>query len=205
MKYIQVDNLINERYLNRLYDLLAGNNDFPWFYLGDDISLGAGANDIDESQRTVGFTHLLRDHDGMDSSYLPHFLPLLDAIQDGLGVDCNFMRCRLALQLNNGQDRHNLPHTDHHTDHYAAIFYFHDSSGDTVFFDQYDDPKSGTVTERWNKVKTQEYTECMRVTPKANRLFIFDGHQCHASSNPITNKSRFILNLNFTCEHDILR
>ena len=211
MKYIQVDNLLTPSYLKRLQDLTGGMNGFPWFFLSEDISYDTGnikfgddkLIDIPEEQKTLGFTHVLLDQDGVESPYLPMFQPLLDSVSDALPHRVQFFRARLALQLANGKDSHNGPHTDHESDHYAALFYINDSSGDTVFFHEYDDPTYGTVDERWTKARTQSYNECFRSTPKANKLFAFDGHQFHSSSNPTTNPYRVILNLNFHCEHDL--
>ena len=38
-----------------------------------------------------------------------------------------------------------MPHTDHDEDHCSALYYLHDSSGDTVFYNEYDDVNDGTV------------------------------------------------------------
>ena len=205
MKYILKEKIIGNSYLSRLYNLVSKETGFPWFFLSDDISYGKEFHDgWKDEELSVGFTHLLLDQDGVESFYLPTFQALLDNISDALG-GVTFFRARLALQLNNGKTCHNLPHTDHDQDHYSALYYLHDSSGDTVFFDEYDDVNNGTVGDRWERAKTQKYTECMRQTPKANTLFAFDGHQFHASSNPTDNKFRIILNLNFHANHDIFR
>ena len=211
MKYIQVDNLIGQTYLNRLTDLVSGMNGFPWFFLSDDVAYSVDGFEFGEhklldmkpEQKSVGFTHLLLDQGGIESPYLPTFQPLLDSVQDAVGKPIEFFRVRLALQLANGKDSHNGVHTDSEEDHYAALFYFHDSTGDTVFMEEYDDPESGTVDQRWLRARTQEYNIKHRVTPQANKLFIFDGHQFHSSSNPTTNPYRVILNLNFKSDYDL--
>ena len=205
MKYIQREGIIQPTYLSRLYNLVSKETGFPWFFIADDISYGKEFHDgWKDEELSVGFTHLLLDQDGVESFYLPTFQALLDNISDELG-GVTFFRARLALQLNNGKNCPNLPHTDHDEDHYSALYYLHDSSGDTVFYNEYDDVNDGTVAQRWHKAQTQEYTECMRQTPKANTLFAFDGHQFHASSNPTDNEFRIILNLNFRSNHDIFR
>ena len=114
MRYTQLTNLIGQNYLSRLYNLTTGQTGFPWFFLSEDISYPVDAVDkamgIRNEKRTVGFTHLLLDGDGVESHFLPLFKPLLDNICDELG-DIQFFRIRLALQLNNGKDIPNLPHT----------------------------------------------------------------------------------------------
>ena len=42
-----------------------------------------------------------------------------------------------------------------------------------------------------------ELHEIKRVTPKANRLIIFDGDIIHTGSSPSKNKKRILINSNF--------
>ena len=78
MKYIQVDNLLTPSYLQRLYKLTSGMNGFPWFFLSEDISYTPSHakfgdiefSDIPEEQRTLGFTHVLLDQEGVELSLI---------------------------------------------------------------------------------------------------------------------------------------
>ena len=45
----------------------------------------------------------------------------------------------------------NLPQYTYDEDHFSALYYLHDSSGDTVFYNEYDDVNDGTVGERWER------------------------------------------------------
>jgi hypothetical protein len=205
MNYIQIENLIGNSLLARLYNLAKSNN-FPWYFLSEDISVGSKVNLLDEKftkQKTLGFSHSLIS-ENYESPYTSLFYPVLDDIQDYFDCPLNFFRVRLCLQLNNGNDFYNFPHTDHSFNHYSAIFYLHDSSGDTVFFDQHQDPTKEKLDNK-NELDylNQNYTINHRVTPKRNNLFIFNGNQYHSSSNPTTNQYRIILNINFTCESNI--
>ena len=215
MKYIQKENLITPSYLLRLTKMVSGMNGFPWYFISEDVSYTPtddfkfGADnlmDMPEREKSVGFVHVLKDQDGIESPWLVHFVPLLDAVQDSLGTDINFTRVRLSLTVNHGKEagQHNAPHTDHETDHYAALFYLNSTSGDTAFFKEYDDPNNGNEEERWWRATTQEYNVIKRVEPVGNRLFVFDGHQFHASANPNPkDKYRVVCNFNFRCEHDL--
>jgi len=215
MKYIQKENLITPSYLSRLNDLVSGMNGFPWYFLSEDVSYTPSKDynfgdvnlmDIPDKEKTVGFVHVLMDREGVESPWLTHFMPLCDAINDAMPHRIVYSRIRLALLLQQGdnQPQHNAPHTDHEEDHYAGLFYLDDYTGDTVFFDQYDDPRGGDVEHRWWRAMQQEYTIAHSNTPKRNSLFVFDGHQFHASSNPYGDcKFRVSLNLNFTSEHDL--
>ena len=195
--------------------MVGGMNGFPWYFLSTDVSYDPGDDfkfgadnlmDMPEKEKTVGFVHVLLDQGGVESPWLVHFAPLLDNVQDAIGSPIEYFRVRLAMTLNHGKDplQHNAPHTDHETDHYAALYYLHDSNADTVFFNEYDDPNSGDLDYRWWKARQQDYTIQKRVKPKANNLFVFDGHQFHSSSNPHGDENyRVTLNLNFRCDNDL--
>ena len=87
MKFIQKENLITPAYLSRLCDLTFGMNGFPWYFLSEDISYDSTSDfkfgaedlmDIPQAQKSTGFVHVLLDQEGVESPYLPLFLPLMD-------------------------------------------------------------------------------------------------------------------------------
>ena len=78
----------------------------------------------------------------------------------------------------------------------TGIFYFHDSDGDTILFDQIDDP-NGDVNQRITDIFAQEYTVAERIKPEKNKFILFNGNRFHASSNPRINQYRMVLNFNF--------
>ena len=212
MEFIQAKEIVPKTYLYRLNDLVSGMNGFPWYFLSKDVSYssddfkfgGDDLLDMPDSQKSLGFTHLLLDQGGVESPYLPYFYGLVDTVKDLFPVPVEIFRLRLALQLANGNTNHNAPHTDHESNHYTGLFYFHDSDGETVLFEQKDDPDKGTINERWLKGRQQQYTEWKRITPEAGKFVCFDGHRYHASSNPIVNNYRVVLNFNFWSDYDIL-
>ena len=95
----------------------------------------------------------------------------------GLNTKDDLVRARLGLYLPVPGPEHNTPHRDQEYPHTVLLYYVNDSDGDTFFFD--------------NKKKIKD-----RVTPKQNRLVIFDGSTRHASSNP-SHGYRISLNLNY--------
>jgi hypothetical protein len=64
------------------------------------------------------------------------------------------------------------------------VYYVNDSDGDTFLFNEF--YESGKVPEL--------FTLYNRVSPKKNRLVIFESNRYHASSNPKLNQDRFIIN-----------
>ena len=100
------------------------------------------------------------------------------------------------LHHNHFVEDYNTPHTDHDTKHMTGIYYFDDSDGDTILFDQMDDP-FGEVNQRITDIFTQEYSIAERIKPEKNKFVLFDGNRFHASSNPKINQYRIVLNFNF--------
>ncbi len=96
------------------------------------------------------------------------------------GQDCRKMtRVRLGMHVPDGSwTGPHGPHVDQTRPHMVILYYCNDSDGDTFFF------------ERDHK------TIIDRVSPKKNRMVVFDGMTPHASSYPTT-PYRVTINLNF--------
>ena len=195
-----VNDFLGNSYADRLLNV-ALSPVFQWKFQPD-VTYGEYIQG--DKNANSGWVHnLLQDDDY--SEFLNLFVPLLDNIQDLVETKCVFTRLRVALHQNTiGAPKHNNPHTDYQDDHYSAIYYLNDSDGDTFLFKEYDDPNSGTMQQRWEKSQSiKNFTIQESVTPKKNKLLIFDGHQYHASSHPKESNYRIILNVNFTTETPI--
>ena len=81
------------------------------------------------------------------------------------------------------------PHIDFDFPHIASIYYVNDSDGDTIFYNQ--------KTYDTNQIDNLDLQEYKRVTPKANRLVIFEGDIVHTGSSPVNSKKRILINSNF--------
>jgi len=198
-----IDNFVGKSYSDRLFNV-AISPVFQWKFEAIDVTYGTSLPSNRKQYANTGWVHhLLQDDDY--SEFLNLYVPLLDNIQDTVGTKCSFTRLRVAMHQNTiGSPKYNNPHTDYQDDHYAAIYYLNDSDGDTVLFKEYDDPDSGSVNQRWERNRSMtDFTIQETVTPKQNRLLIFDGHQFHASSHPKESNYRIILNVNFTTETPI--
>jgi hypothetical protein len=80
---------------------------------------------------------------------------------------------------------YNEPHVDNNDSNQKAtsiIYYANDSDGETVFFNEF------------YSAETQKLTVAQRVMPKRNRIAVFDSERYHASSNPIANGARTVIN-----------
>lgn len=90
------------------------------------------------------------------------------------------IRIRTSAFLNRNVLECNDIHTDFDEPHIVALYYPHDTDGDTVFFDSKENAK-----------------EIFRVSPSRGTMVLFDGSIHHASSNPVSHDIRMVINFNF--------
>jgi hypothetical protein len=118
------------------------------------------------------------------------------------------VRCVTTLSVPGmTSEYYNLPHVDHPGEHKSAVFYVNDSDGDTRIFHQRQEPFGWRLgqdpTEEDKKKYASQFTLSgftvkHSISPKANRLLIFDGLQYHAAGFPLDSRRRVILNMNIS-------
>jgi hypothetical protein len=211
---IIVDNFMGDAYSHRLHYNFFGPVPFPWSFLPDSTYPNRMAKEWNEQKilnpdpkdYSCSFSHMayVRDDNNYKSEYYELFAPIMDNMMDLLQANLDFSRVRLGLHVNRQVDRlHNKPHIDSQDDHYAALYYVNESDGDTFLFDQYDSPYSGSSEKRMEAIDKEQLTIYKRISPRRNRLVIFDGHQVHASSEPKLFPSRVVINFNFIANKNI--
>ena len=100
------------------------------------------------------------------------------------------LRSRGDMTMYTNELHEHSPHVDFSFPHFSTVFYVNDSDGDTIFYDKR--AKSRTEIDQFSDLK-----EIKRVSPKANRLVIFEGDIVHTGSSPNKHKNRIIINSNF--------
>ena len=170
-----------------IIEKLTKDPNFPWYFCPGTVL----PEDIEDNPRIVKsgsnpfqFTHTI---DVNKSYYINAFVPVLDAIATQFGNNIQIARVKCNLLTRSTDDSHSLPHTDiDETDGwYSAIYYINDSDGDTHLFNEFGPKDSEEVTIR------------SRVSPEKNKLVVFDANRFHASSSPINNDVRIIMNVVF--------
>jgi len=178
-----IDNYLDKDTFKKITDLVLSDN-FPWFY-NENITQ-------DKSNQHVfsyGFTHIFHDGQKRNTYYSELILPITKQIQTTVNGG-DILRSRLDMTMSvSGKYMHN-PHIDYPYDNITTIFYLNDSDGDTVLFNEYGNDIN-TVYKR------ERLTEINRVSPKANRLLIYDGNRLHTGNSPVNHKRRILLNSNF--------
>jgi len=82
----------------------------------------------------------------------------------------------LTQYQNNKKEYYNTPHVDMKFPHHVLLYYINDSDGDTILF------KDRKI---WK-----------RISPKKNRLIMFNHKILHSSSHPLESAARVVLNYN---------
>ena len=96
-------------------------------------------------------------------------------------------------------------HIDLNQPHRTALIYLNDSDGDTVIYNERFSP---SLTAFGGNIIIDDdtlpnLTIRQTVTPKANRMIIFDGHLYHSGSTPTTVSRRVAININYTTNEEM--
>ena len=178
-----IDNFLDDKLSAKVEHYFE--NKLPWYFI-DNISIKEN-----EGLGNYGFYHVFVINNKFTTTeHLPAVEPVISKIQEKVNLP-KILRVRADKTVwQNGFTKTYSPHTDFRkgydgaSDNFkSAIYYINDSSGDTIFF-----------KERHN---IDLLTIDRVVTPKRNRLIIFDGDIIHTGQAPITHNFRHLLNLNF--------
>lgn len=184
-----LDDFLPEDEFEKLQTTMLGP-DFPWYFMPT-VSRPPGSYMPPGSMETPGFHHTFYSSIDNNKAYTIKIISaLLDKINAYENGQIDFVRIRASLKTHKKgfTDQHyNLPHVDYHFPHKSVVYYVNESDGDTWMFNeefkQFPEPDIFTVKQR--------------ITPKPNRLIIFDGLCYHTASNPINSDSRMIININY--------
>ena len=110
------------------------------------------------------------------------------------------MRIRFGILHRDIEQIVNTPHIDNpQNHHYVGLYYLNDTDGATKIWKQ-THKKWGERAEYF----TVEDCELMEeISPKVNRMVIFDGSHYHSSMLPTKTQLRYVINYNFNIIEDI--
>lgn len=181
-KYLVVDNILNQLHADDIEKKIFAE-DFPFYYMNDSVTEGKlHVKDLDSIRKSPQFIHLLC---GGGEIFSDNFSMMAGAVVDKVSEffekeTLDITRAKINFKVstfNTSEDTFSAPHIDTSTRHIAMIYYVHDTDGDTFIFDS-----DGNTVDR--------------VSPKKNRILIFDGSIVHASGFPIRNDNRCVINYN---------
>jgi hypothetical protein len=188
-----IDDLLSEEELKPLYDEVMGE-DFPWSY-GRTVDAGEVENKF-----LIGWKKLIIFDKQLRYDPNNIIVPAINTMLSKAGETVkSIIRARLILNTIADKNYLNGVHTDLDHRHRTALFYFNDSDGDTILYKEVFDPTEDLDSKVYQeKIFNNTFTEENRITPKKNRLAIFNGLQYHSGETPTTVHRRVILNINYT-------
>ena len=189
------DNFVSPEYFNQLQNYVTGPYQ-QWYY----------QSNIDSPGRTnQGFGKhgfdccIVRYPNTFTDCYVSGMLStLVMNTKKIVGCD-NILRSRLDLTLHKYGDPTASPHVDTNKPHIASIFYFNNSDGNTVIYNEkYDgeDCDDPAQSIQQNDI-THKLTIKKEIEPRQNRLVVFDGLLIHRGHYPCKHDTRILLNSNF--------
>ena len=174
-----LDDFLSPRYHEAILEYV--NSPFVEWFFNKDIT-----GETNPQLGNHGFTrNIWTPFDRCRDPHDNFLLPLFFQISDIIPVKNEMVRARIDMTLYNPEGHQHKPHVDDKdTEHWAAIYYVNDSDGDTILYNE-KAPHEG------------ELTVMDRITPKANRLLIFDGATIHTGHSPSHHANRVIINSNY--------
>ena len=187
MNPIEINNVIDKEYQQKLYDLVT-DVEFPWHYMEDTTF----ETKLPQYKTTPAFGHLLYSSN-TKSEYLDEFTPLMLTAIEQCGLKLiSPLRLRLGFLLNTVYPlpsvsyTYNTPHVDFPIDHYTICYYLNSTDGATIIFDE--------------QQESAKYKMIHKVEPRQGKIVCFDGKNYHASTCPKMHMKRIVLTINFTAE-----
>jgi len=167
-------NVLSKEESNLLLKETIFNDNFPWYYLHDSATLEEKSNTFNYS-----WYHALVLDGRINSSFYKLFESSILNILEKFKLKNKIInRIRLGKTVSIGKKYINNSHIDQHEKHQTILYYLNDSDGDTYFY------------------KKDKKTIEKQITPEQNKAVLFDGLIYHASSKPIKNMYRLVLNIN---------
>jgi len=186
-------NFLTEDQENAIYNLVTDCR-FPWSYYEGTIlpSDYMKTNDyiIMQGINPPQFSHFAKIE---DCFYIDLISPLLNTLASYYNTNLQIMKLKFNLLHKNTDSTHHFAHTDVdelNDNIKTAIYYINDSDGDTYIFN-----------EKAPKQK-DEVTVYKTITPEKGKMLVFNSNIFHASSSPIHNNIRLVLNIVFKVCND---
>ena len=182
-----IDNFLTKSYYEKILELVTGSN-FEWWYINNITDVSKKMIDSEPLHfNDYGFEHnFIHRKEGPVSRFASFIEPLLFQILDVTDCD-DILRARADMITWSKEDFIHPPHIDFHFPNTASVFYVNESDGDTIFYN----------IKLEGVPKDKDLKEYDRVSPKPNRLVIFEGDLLHTGCSPTKHKNRIIINSNY--------
>ncbi len=184
MNYSIFENLVPESYST---DLLQKFEHVQWQWTPSSSDVGTNFDKNDKKIRDSSqFVHAISGYNAPMSPLYEAVIPIVWFFEKETGVRVkNVIRIKANCLSRDGddEDKYNPPHVDvYDPGFYSMVYYLEDSDGDTLIFNKF-------IQEGFENLTIQG-----RVSPKKGSAVMFPSHLLHASSCPVVNKRRMVIN-----------
>jgi hypothetical protein len=169
-----IKNILSKKESNMFLKETIFNDNFPWYYLHDSATLKEKSNTFNYS-----WYHALILNGKINSSFYQIFEKSILNIINKFNLNNKIItRIRIGKTMSIGKKYINNLHIDQKENHQTILYYLNNSDGNTYFY------------------KKDKKTIDKQITPEQNKAVLFDGLTYHASSKPVKNMYRIVLNIN---------
>jgi hypothetical protein len=210
MKYKVIDNLVPESLANQIETVTCWRDDFSWGYRDQTSGVDDNYDHTNSCiQETYQFQHDVYAHDrGVTSPQFEllsspmHFLEhhMQSKIEQPQRIKVNMLMKDVEQK-----GKYHPPHIDlrNNTKAYSMVYYVNDSDGDTKIFDKvfHENP---IFLDKLNYGGYKNFELIHSNPPKKGSAIVFASNRFHASSNPVINNRRVIINYVFFASEDFL-
>ena len=187
------DDFISPEEIKQIQDIMYANpnGNFPWVYLKETAPPdGIAIINVKGAKDTMMMVHVGSAFGDIRSPFHNLVVDLTNkfckkhniSIDDIYRIKGNLMPAKADFDLHR-------PHVDDIDPHLVFLYYVNDSEGETILYED--------VFEEGVLRKRHALTEKTRISPKAGRGIIFNGLRFHASTSPVNNPMRVVINVNF--------
>lgn len=192
MKFIE--NILTDKVVERIKRIFL-QDEFAWSYNSGTSKIRPGDNSAlidNNTKESIQFSHSLYTDGSFGSEHVDFVMKIMKALEEQEGIVCTTMlkaKCNLLPQDSSFlPSEYHPPHIDSRdvsNNTYTLVYYVNDSDGDTIVFNE-------SVFDEFENL-----TIAHRQTPRAGCGLLFKSSTYHASSSPLTNSSRIVINIVF--------
>lgn len=182
-----IDDFLDKSYHQQLHQELSSPY-FPWYYQSS-LSYAEDHTRGQVGLGNIGFNFWIKKDQWTETGISRMLMPFGYKVQDRLSSP-SILRIRIDMTLYNPNNHQHQTHVDFYNPHYSSVFYVNDSDGDTII---YNEKYNGNEVEEMKSLTVKE-----KISPKANRLLIFDGKYYHTGHSPSKHNNRIIINSNYS-------
>lgn len=168
-----IDNVVNNYISDEIETVFL---DYYRFWLYNSNTLGDKNCDT-RYEESFQLIHPILMEGNVESPFADLVLNVSKKVSNDLKfLILNYKRVKVNQLIGTSHNKLHPPHTDNENDNFISIIYYvNNSDGDTVFYDN-------------------DHNIIQRVSPKKNRCVVFPSNMLHASSSPVDNERRLVVN-----------